>query len=239
MSLKSRFFDKTTNIDHCWYNSSNILYSECLDKENEYKQLKILFANGTAYLYKDVDVKDYINFSILGGIDGSQGKALNKIIKPKYECEKLTESESHNIKMRMENYALRLANKNHTYFISGHRDITEEEFEKNYAPEIQEIIDNDTEALFIIGDYYGVDIMAQNYLVDVLEFDPNRITVYHMLDNPRNINSKITNTVGGFKSDEERDSAMTDDSFYDLAFVRDNTKLSGTAQNILRRHLLK
>jgi hypothetical protein len=80
--------------------------------------------------------------------------------------------------------------------------------------------------------------MAQNYLVDVLNVEPERITVYHMFEKPRNINPKITNTVGGFKSDDERDEAMTKASFEDIAFVRDIKRLSGTAQNILRRHQL-
>ena len=57
-----------------------------------------------------------------------------------------------------------------------------------------------------------------------------------MFDKPRNINPKIINTVGGFKTDEERDAAMTNASFDDIAFVRNYTELSGTAQNILRRH---
>jgi hypothetical protein len=91
---------------------------------------------------------------------------------------------------------------------------------------------------FVVGDYYGVDIMAQNYLVDVLGVDPDRITVYHMLEAPRSINPKIKNTVGGFESDRERDAAMTAASSDDIAFVRDNTKVSGTAENILRRHML-
>ena len=58
-----------------------------------------------------------------------------------------------------------------------------------------------------------------------------------MKESPRNINPKITNTVGGFQSDEERDSAMTNNSYKDIAFVRNHTELSGTAQNILRRFL--
>ena len=42
------------------------------------------------YLYKDVDVNDYVLF-VHGGTDGSNGKALNKFIK-KYEYEKLENS---------------------------------------------------------------------------------------------------------------------------------------------------
>ena len=128
-----------------------------------------------------------------------------------------------------------------TYFISGHRDITQEEFEKNYGSIIKNIVDNNSPSTirFIMGDYYGVDIMAQNYLIDNLNFPPDRICVYHMFDKPRNIHPKIENRVGGFSNDEERDAAMTRDSHIDIAFVRDHLKLSGTAMNILRRNLLK
>jgi len=72
-----------------------------------------------------------------------------------------------------------------------------------------------------------------------LLLEPERVTVYHMLEAPRNINPKITQTVGGFESDDERDSAMTKASFEDIALVRTNKKLSGTAENILRRYMLK
>lgn len=124
-----------------------------------------------------------------------------------------------------------------TYFISGHRNITNEEFENNYESALYEA--SCEQAYFVVGDYYGVDIMAQNYLVDTLNIDPDRITVYHMFESPRNINPKIKNTKGGFTSDSERDAAMTEASDEDIAFVRDPKKWSGTGENILRRHKLK
>ena len=45
-------------------------------------------------------VKDYIMFKH-GGLDGSQGKALNKFIKPKYEFEKV---ENANMELLQEEY---------------------------------------------------------------------------------------------------------------------------------------
>lgn len=137
------------------------------------------------------------------------------------------------------------------YFISGHRNITDDEFINNYIKKFNQIemmyqyqksmnkIDDIDMPLYVVGDYEGVDIMSQNYLVDNLKVDPKRITVYHMFDKPRNYNSKITNFKGGFNYDEERDAAMTNDSTEDIAFVRDHLQLSGTAMNILRRKLLK
>ena len=125
-----------------------------------------------------------------------------------------------------------------TYFISGHRNITEKEFKDNYAPAIMQAAAED-HSTFVIGDYYGVDIMAQNYLIDTLKINPDRVTVYHMFNSPRNKNPQITKTKGGFTTDSERDLQMTNDSQVDIAFVRDEKKMSGTGENILRRHKLK
>ena len=133
------------------------------------------------------------------------------------------------------------------YFISGHRNITDDEFNDNYVKRFIEIesrwhegdISEEFAPRYVVGDYCGVDIMSQNYLVDILKINPNRITVYHMFNKPRNINPKIHNVIGGFRTDEERDAEMTWNSTEDIAFVRDHLKLGGTGMNILRRRLLK
>ena len=64
------------------------------------------------------------------------------------------------------------------YFISGHRDITQKEFDTHYKPVIDNVIKHDDKKTFLIGDYEGVDIMAQKYLVSKGLTDC--ITVYHM-----------------------------------------------------------
>lgn len=119
------------------------------------------------------------------------------------------------------------------YFISGHRDLTEEEFKKYYIPKINKALFDDKYARFIMGDYQGADIMAQEYLVSLNEY--NNITVYHMFDKPRNLASDHIKTKGGYKDDIDRDSAMTRDSDFDIAFVREGKVNSGTEQNIMRR----
>lgn len=74
------------DIDKTWYQSSNIKYSECIDNDNDFKTLKVVFNNATQYQYNKVDVRDYILFRDAP----SQGKALNEYIKAKgYEYEKL------------------------------------------------------------------------------------------------------------------------------------------------------
>ena len=79
--------DKDGNdIDRTWYLSSNVKYSECVDRDNELKVLRVVFNNATQYEYKDVDVSQYLLFRDAE----SQGKALNQYIKPKgYAYEKL------------------------------------------------------------------------------------------------------------------------------------------------------
>ena len=89
MSKLFNFYKKGENgvdVDICWYDSSNVLYSECEDPENKLKTLTIVFKNGSKYRYKDVESTKYLLFRE----DASQGKALNKYIKGEgYEYEKL------------------------------------------------------------------------------------------------------------------------------------------------------
>lgn len=238
MILKKKY-DEKTKTQKVWYDSSMLFYSEMVENENENcGNLYVTFKNGSCYVYKNVRLEDYVIF-IAGGTDVSQGKALNKFIKSKYECERVGDSNLDELRDEMNREDETESNRSITYFISGHRDITETEFEFNYIPLINYALEKTPDAMFVVGDYYGADIMAQNYLMDVLLLSPERVAVYHMFDKPRNINEKITNTVGGFESDEERDTAMTNASFEDIALVRDNKKMSGTAENILRRYMLK
>lgn len=76
-------------IDRCWYDSSNVVYSECIDHEDALKDLKVVFKGGRTYLYKEVDVRDYVAFKT----NPSQGKALNTYIIKKYEALRLPETD--------------------------------------------------------------------------------------------------------------------------------------------------
>ncbi len=98
------------NIDHTWYKSSNVKYSECVDNDNALKTLRIVFNNGSQYEYKNVDVRDYLVFRD----SESQGKALNRLIKEKkYEYKKL---DNVNVDVLDEEYQLRSGN---AYFINN------------------------------------------------------------------------------------------------------------------------
>lgn len=240
--LLYKYYDETKKEQEAWYDSSMIAYTRMTEDEFENKgDLYVTFKNGATYKYKDVTFGDYV-LLLYGGTDVSQGKTMNKIIKKRYDYERVEDINTLKLLSRMselkEKEAGDLAILEATYFISGHRDITELEFEINYKNVIDNLLEENPYAYFVVGDYHGADIMAQNYLMDVKELDPDRITVYHIGDKPRNVNDKIIQTKGGFKTDEERDAEMTKNSRHDIAFVRDHTKLSGTAQNILRRYKL-
>lgn len=100
--LLYRKYDSEKRIDKAWYDSSNIVYSECDDNENELKTLRVVFKNGACYEYKLISVQDYLMF-MHGGLDGSNGKALNKFIKSnKYEYEKLENADLSILKEELE-----------------------------------------------------------------------------------------------------------------------------------------
>ena len=121
------------------------------------------------------------------------------------------------------------------YFISGHRDITQDEFDKYYL-EILDKVAEDESATFVVGDYQGVDFMAQQALAEMV--NPDRVTVYHMFEKPRHLASDKFHLKGGYKDDIDRDSAMTRESTDDIAWIRKGKETSGTAQNILRRYTM-
>jgi len=114
------------------------------------------------------------------------------------------------------------------YFISGHRNITDAEFRTNYIPKLEEAIKNDGE--FLVGDYYGVDMISQEYLKGRVSDD--KVTVYHMYKSPRYYVDGFK-TKGGYYFDESRDAAMTDESHGDIAWSR--SVGSGTERNLHRR----
>ena len=130
------------------------------------------------------------------------------------------------------------------YFVSGHRDLPYEDFELYYKPIIDNVIANDETPEFVVGDCNGVDKFAMDY---IFKYYIVPLIIYHMFDTPRNIPEGLSESPefegvffhGGFTSDEERDSAMTKVSDFDIAFVKDNRWDSGTAQNIKRRHGIK
>jgi HAD superfamily hydrolase (TIGR01662 family) len=114
-------------------------------------------------------------------------------------------------------------------FVSGHLDLTPEEFTEHYAPRLLKAVDDGCS--FVVGDARGADAMAQEFIAP---FGVPAV-VYHMHHVPRN-NRENLPTRGGFRADEERDAAMTAASTEDIAWVRAGREKSGTAKNLRRRN---
>jgi len=117
-----------------------------------------------------------------------------------------------------------------TAFISGHLDLTQEEFRVHYSGKILDAIDQGHD--FCVGDAHGTDALAQIFIEHHRK--DNKLYVAHMFDSPRNtVPSAIL--MDGYTSDEQRDTSMTMYSDYDIAWVRQGREKSGTMKNILRR----
>lgn len=77
------------NEDHTWYDSSNVVYSVCYDNNESFKNVKIVFQKGRTYLYRDVNVNDYLMFKNAV----SHGQSVNKYIVKKYQGIRLPDME--------------------------------------------------------------------------------------------------------------------------------------------------
>jgi hypothetical protein len=74
------------NKDRAWFDSSNIIYAECIESDTQFKDVIITFNGGRRYLYKDVYVYDWRSFKEAN----SQGEAINTyIINKKYSYQKI------------------------------------------------------------------------------------------------------------------------------------------------------
>ena len=55
------------------------------------------------------------------------------------------------------------------YFISGHRDLSYEDFKKYYIPKIREVLENDPWAEFIVGDCKGANMQWIIFIIKQVE----------------------------------------------------------------------
>ena len=114
------------------------------------------------------------------------------------------------------------------YFVSGHIDLAIDEFVEHYVSKLEAAVKEGAE--FVTGDAPGSDFFAQS----VLRATGAKVTVYHMFTKPRNQVPGV-HLVGGFKSHNQKDAAMTKVSDKDIAWVRPGKDKSGTSRNLVRR----
>lgn len=137
-------------------------------------------------------------------------------------------------------------------FISGHRNITEEEFNTNYIHLIHTYLKwaitssplGYKHLTFYIGDCIGCDTMAINYIInyinknnlDNVDIKLCMLTESFEGQNNTTYDNKFIEVVKQFNTHEERDCYMTENTSYDILWVREGEWASGTAQNFVRRH---
>lgn len=104
------------DMDRAWYDSSNVIYSECDDVTDGLKVLRVTFKNGSTYQYKDVNVNDYLLFRE----NESQGKALNKFIK-QYAFEKLDDKDVNELKEKLDEL-MSIVNNDEGFYVEINKD---------------------------------------------------------------------------------------------------------------------
>lgn len=86
MVIQKKYINK---VEHVWYESSNVIYTACYDNDTPNKTIKAVFKEGRTYLYRDVDMNDYIMFA--RGTE-STGEAFNKYIVKKYKGARVSDT---------------------------------------------------------------------------------------------------------------------------------------------------
>lgn len=122
------------------------------------------------------------------------------------------------------------------YFVSGHRDLTKEEFEEHYVPLIQKAVKEDSWVEFNVGDWEGFDSMFLEYMYR--RFNDIFINVYYV-EKPRP-KLELVNREHVFLNKRDTydicDESMTRNSDFDIAWIRPGKEDSHTAKNIRRRY---
>lgn len=90
------------NVEHLWYESSNLVYTACYNGNRQEKTLKVVFKSGATYIYKDVDVNDYMAFT---RTSGSNGSTFNTYIVKKYKGIRMSDTDLNKLEELRKEYA--------------------------------------------------------------------------------------------------------------------------------------
>jgi hypothetical protein len=138
------------------------------------------------------------------------------------------------------------------FFISGHTNLTQSEFDLHYKALIDQSINHNGH--YVIGNAKGADTMALEYLLS-RGVDPSKITIYFYdrfgHTSIQKYSTRGLHVVSDFGSYTARDAQMTYDSTVDILWVRPEEEskkllgkaykkghISGTEKNLLRRQKL-
>lgn len=246
MITESKYY-QAGKTDKVWYDSSNIVYSEFKDDGNGKGQLFVTFKNGATYQYKDVDIAtDYILFKHGGtNPDKSNGKALNQFIKPKYECERVSDKDMPALieeLQKTKDFNAFLKDKQNIYFVYGESENLPSG--RNpvldiYSPEIQSVCEIHSDSKFILADDdFGMSVLSN--MLSILNIDAKRIRIYRAdgLDQISDTTEDGIIVDGTFGTKQDMLEQMTRDSAHDIIHVTSLDSLTDSAKCILRRHLI-
>lgn len=120
--------------------------------------------------------------------------------------------------------------KSKTVMVSGHTDLSKEEFDTYYVPELKASIAKGES--FVVGGADGCDKMTQEFLSNYPEVNA---TIYDK-GTQKNVHCSRFGHINGFASYPLRDKAMTEASYRDIAYLHQyGGAASGTGANLLRR----
>ena len=127
----------------------------------------------------------------------------------------------------MENYKV--------VFVSGNTDINEKDFMNFYYPILSDLLQNQKNLYFVLSDDEGCAEITQLLIKTNLKEKKN-VSIFGMGEDPKVYIDQDFVYVGGFKTLEERDAAMTMLSNMDLHIVLEGKGRSAVEHNILRRN---
>lgn len=130
-----------------------------------------------------------------------------------------------------------MSEKNENYnviFISGNTDISEKDFMQYYLPVLAELSKSEEKIYYVLSDDEGCAEITQLFLKSNLK-DKSVVSIFGCGIDPNIYIDPDFVYVGGFKTLEERDAAMTLLSNRDLHVILSGTGKSAVEKNILRR----
>lgn len=119
-------------------------------------------------------------------------------------------------------------------FVSGNKDISEKDYMQYYMPLLQALTKVHEEIYYVMSDDNGVSELTQMFLSKALK-DKTVVSIFGTGEKPNVFIDNDYLYIGGFKTLEERDAAMTASSNKDLHIILGGKGDSAIKNNICRR----
>ena len=122
------------------------------------------------------------------------------------------------------------------YFVSGHRDLTMEEFDRHYVYQLDRVLAEDPYAEFVVGDWEGSDTIFVKYMEEY--YTDVRIHIFYVFSSRIEEGEFNEYRFHECNNYDDCDASMTRHSDFDITWIRPGREDSHTAKNIKRRYNL-